>query len=370
MTASTDTVTPADLRRALLSHLAGDAPAAEAGYRRVLSDAALANVARPHLAHLLDDAYRFEEALAVRREVVRAHPQDDAARLELAIALLRLGRYAEGWPLYEARFGNREIAADRPQLPYPEWDGRPIHTLTVWDEQGVGDAILFARFVPALRARGIEPTLVCRPSLAKLFESLGVEVIAATGRIRTPAADAWAMIGSLPGRLQIDEAALPGPIPYLTAPQDQRDAWRPRIGPGARIGVVGRGNPAAAHDAVRSLPPEGVAFLYTLPGAVPLTPGHSPLPLQDFADTAAVIECLDLVITVDTAVAHLAGALGRPCWVMLPYVSTDWRWLHGRTDSPWYPSMRLYRQPTKGDWASVLRAVAGDLPAVFSQKRA
>jgi hypothetical protein len=255
-------------------------------------------------------------------------------------------------------------------LPYAEWDGRPVRTLTVWDEQGIGDAILFSRFVPALRRRGLEPTLICRPSLATLFEGLGVDVIAATGRIRTPSADAWTMLGSLPGRLEVDDASLPDPAPYLSAPADRRAIWRPRIGPGARIGVVGRGNPAAAHDAVRSLPPEGVAFLYTLPGAVPLTPGHSPLPLRDFADTAAVIECLDLVIAVDTAVAHLAGALGKPCWVLLPYVSTDWRWLHGRTDSPWYPSVKLYRQPTQGDWASVLRAVANDLPAVLSAAKA
>jgi len=370
MTAPTDPVTPADFRRALLSHLAGDLPAAEAGYRRALTDPALASVARPHLAHLLDDSHRFEEALEIRRDVVRAQPQDEAPKLELAIALLRLGRYTQGWSLYEARFANPDIAADRPKLPYPEWDGGPVRTLTVWDEQGVGDSLLFSRFVPALRQRGIEPTLVCRPSLAALFEGLGVEVIAASGRIRTPATDAWAMLGSLPGHLQIDETALAGPVPYLSAPDDRRALWSPRIGPGARIGVVGRGNPAAAHDAVRSLPPEGVAFLYSLPGAVPLTPGHSPLPLHDFADTAAVIERLDLVITVDTAVAHLAGALGKPCWVLLPYVSTDWRWLHDRTDSPWYPSVKLYRQPAQGDWASVLRAVAGDLPGVLARPKA
>jgi len=370
MTAPTDPVTPADLRRALLAHLAGDVSAAEAGYRRALADPALANVARPHLAHLLDDGHRFEDALELRRELVRLQPQDDAARLELAIALLRLERYAEGWAAYEARFSLPAIAADRPKLPQPEWDGRPVRTLTVWDEQGVGDAILFARFLPALRLRGIEPTLICRPSLAALFETLGVAVISATGRIHAPVADAWAMIGSLPRLLQVDEAALPGPVPYLAAPQDRRAAWRPRIGPGARIGVVGRGNPAAPHDAVRSLPPEGVAFLYTLPGATPLTPGHSPLPLQDFADTAAVIECLDLVIAVDTAVAHLAGALGKPCWVLLPYVSTDWRWLYGRTDSPWYPSVTLYRQPAQGDWAGALRAIATDLPAFLSRGKA
>ena len=370
MTAPTDPVTPADLRRALLAHLAGDTPAAEAGYRRALTNPALAPVARPHLAHLLDDNHRFEDALEFRREAVSAQPQDDAAKLELAIALLRLGHYAEGWPLYEARFGNPVTAADRPKLPQPEWDGAPIRTLTVWDEQGVGDAILFSRFVPALRGRGVEPTLICRPSLAALFEGLGVEVIPAKGRIRTPAADAWAMIGSLPGRLGVDEASLPGPAPYLAAPSDRRALWGPRIGPGARVGVVGRGNPAAGNDAARSLPPEGVAFLYTLPGAVSLTPGHSPLPLRDFADTAAVVERLDLVITVDTAVAHLAGALGKPCWLLLSYVGADWRWGLDRTDSPWYPSMKLYRQPAPGDWASVLRAVATDLPAFLGREKA
>lgn len=370
MTAPTDLVTPADLRRALLAHLAGDVAAAEAGYRRTLTVPGLAPAARPHLGHLLDDAHRFEDALEIRREALRVDPQNGAVRLELAIALLRLGRYTEGWPLYEAQFSNPATAADRPNLALPEWEGETINSLTVWDEQGIGDAILFSRFVPRLRERGIEPTLICRPALAALFAGLGVPVIAAEGRVQAPITDAWAMIGSLPGRLQVDEVTLPGAMPYLSVSEDRRAIWRPRIGPGARIGVVGRGNPTAPHDAVRSLPPEGVAFLYTLPGAVPLTPGHSPLPLRDFADTAAVIERLDLVITVDTAVAHLAGALGKPCWVLLPYVSTDWRWLHDRTDSPWYPSLRLYRQPTQGDWASVLRAVADDLPAALSKPKA
>jgi hypothetical protein len=178
------------------------------------------------------------------------------------------------------------------------------------------------------------------------------------------------MMLSLPHRLGVTLEDLPGGAAYLAAPHDRLMSWRPRIGPGARIGVATRGNPRHPNDAHRSLTPEAAAFVLSLPGAVNLARDEGPLPLRDFADTAAVIEALDLVITVDTAVAHLAGAMGKPCWTLLPYIGVDWRWMHDeRTDSPWYPSMRLFRQPAAGDWASVLRMVAQELPAFFHPTR-
>jgi hypothetical protein len=160
---------------------------------------------------------------------------------------------------------------------------------------------------------------------------------------------------------------LPGARGYLRPPEARREDWGRRLGSAVRLGIVTSGNPKHPNDAQRSLPGEAAAFLLTLPGAVPLSPGAGSLAFEDFADTAAAIERMNLVITVDTAVAHLAGALDRPCWVLLPHLGVDWRWLHDRTDSPWYPSITLYRQPAAGDWASVLRAVSRDLPRFFGQ---
>ena len=366
MTSLTDPVTAAELRRAFLAHLDGDLAAAEAVYRRALADPGMAPAAHRHLIGLLEAQHRWEAAADECRAALVREPGRADLETNLATLLLGLGRYAEAWPLLEARATLR-TGSVRPDLPYPEWDGRPVGSLTIWDEQGFGDAIQHSRFIPALVARGIAVTLVVRPELCALLSGLGAAVIPAEGRLRVPLADAWAMMGSLPGRLGVTLESLAGGQPYLAPAPDRRAKWAGRIGPSARIGVVARGKAVHANDAQRSLPYEGADFLHSLPGAVSLEP-EGPLPLDDFADTAAVIEQLDLVIAVDTAVAHLAGAIGKPCWVLLPYLGPDWRWLYdGRTDSPWYPSLRIYRQPAPRDWASVLRAVAKDLPAFFGQ---
>jgi hypothetical protein len=354
----TDTPSPADLRRAFLSDLAGDDDAAEATYRRALTSP-LADPAYRHLIHLLESQHRWAEAADVAREAVSRFPRPEL-KVTLATLLLGLGQYAEAWPLLEAR---AQLAAGqvRPNLPYPEWDGRPIRSLTVWDEQGSGDTIQFARFIPDLAARGITVTLFARPELADLFTGLGATVVRAEGKMQIPIADAWAMIGSLPHRLGVTLETLPAQSGYLTASDERRAKWAGKLRPGARVGVVTKGKPGHANDANRSLPYAATAFLLSMPGAESLLPGETRLPLGDFADTAAVIEQLDLVISVDTAVAHLAGAMGKPTWLLLPWLSEDWRWLHdGRTDSPWYPSMTLYRQARPGDWAGVLDAVDRD----------
>ncbi|HEY8004706.1 MAG TPA: glycosyltransferase family 9 protein [Phenylobacterium sp.] len=366
MTEPADPVTPAELRRAFLAHLDGDLLAAEAVYRRALGVPHMAASAHRHLIGLLEAQHRWEDAVDACRAALAGDRGAADLKANLANLLLGLARFAEAWPLLEAR-ALLPTGSVRPSLPYPEWDGSDVRSLTVWDEQGFGDAIQHARFVPTLLARGIEVTLVMRPELCALFAGLGATVIPAEGQLRVPAADAWTMIGSLAGRLGVTLETLAGAQAYLAAPTDRRAKWAGRIGPAARIGVVARGKAIHPNDAQRSLPYEGADFLQSLPAAVSLEP-DGPLPLADFADTAAVIEQLDLVIAVDTAVAHLAGALGKPCWVLLPYLGLDWRWLYdGRTDSPWYPSLRIYRQPAPRDWASVLRAIARDLPAFFGQ---
>lgn len=360
-------VTPADLRRGFLARLEGDFAAAEGHYRRALTDPTLAAQASAYLVHLLEAQHRWEEALTESRAALAREPGNPGLAVHLATSLLGLGRYEEAWPLFEARA--RLSAGDvRPKLPCPEWTGQPVASLSVWDEQGFGDTIQMARYIPELVARGMAVTFVVRPQLAALFSGLGASVVAAEGQIRVPMTDAWAMIGSLPGLLGVTLENLRRAPPYLRADPQLGAKWAAALG-GARIGVVARGKAGHPNDVNRSLPSEGAAFLQSLPGAVNLLPGESPLLIADFANTAAVLDRLALVITVDTAVAHLAGALGKPCWLLLPYEGADWRWTReDRTDSPWYPSLRLYRQPAAGDWAAVLRAVAQDLPAFFSPK--
>jgi hypothetical protein len=366
MTSLTDPVTLEEIRRAFLAHLDGDLADAEAVYRRALAVPHMAPAAHRHLIKLLEAQHRWEAARDECRLALAREPSDAPLKINLATLLLGLGRYAEAWPLLEAR---AELSAGsvRPSLPYPEWNGGPVRSLVVWDEQGFGDAIQLARFVPALVARGIAVTLVMRPELCALLSDLGAAVIPAQGQLRIPLADAWAMIGSLPGHLGVTAEGLADTRPYLAPPLDRRAKWAGKIAPSARIGIVARGKAIHVNDAQRSLSYEGADFLQSLPGALSLELG-GPLPLTDFADTAAVVEQLDLVIAVDTAVAHLAGAMGKPCWVLLPYLGLDWRWFFdGRTSSPWYPSLRIYRQPAPRDWASVLRAVEADLPAFFGR---
>jgi len=190
-------------------------------------------------------------------------------------------------------------------------------------------------------------TLACSPPLVRLFRCLKVPLLAISPALRPPRADFHSLMMSLPGRLGATLETLP-PAPYLSAPSGPRTSG---------VGFVWRGNPEHPNDAARSMPSPDVLD--------PLR-AHAELidlqaPKGDFLDTARRIQGLDLVITVDTAMAHLAGALGVPCWVMLPAHWTDWRWLRGRDDSPWYGSVRLYRQPEPGDWASVVARMAEDL---------
>jgi hypothetical protein len=342
----------ASLHRAAWLAFDGEPAAAEQVLRGVTAEPA-ASYARRQLIQLLRGAGRWADAAAVAEDHARAHPDDPEIAYYLAISLLGLGRYEAGWRLYEAR---RAVRQPRPAEPAcPPWRGEAVGSLIVLDEQGFGDAIQFARFVPPLVQRGIEVTLVCRRELAALFESLGARVWTAGP---PPEADAHVLLGSLPLWLGARLDTLPTQ-PYLRAPEDRRREWAARLPPAARIGVAPRGRSTHPKDASRSLPPVAAEVLTTLPGSVILGPEGALRP-RDFADTAAVIERLDLVVTVDTAVAHVAGALGKACWVLLEY-DPDWRWLHDRVDSPWYPSLRLYRQPEPGDWRSVLRQVRQDL---------
>lgn len=311
------------------------------------------NAAIQHrLGNLLQATGRWDEVEGFYLAALRLDPGLLRARIDLAHLYLGQGDFARGWPLFEARRGLGDDHFRPPPLPN-EWRGEPLEgrRLLVWPEQGFGDQIQFARWVPELARRGADVTLVTRAELARLFESLGVHVVAEAERLEIAEPDYWTPIASLPLRLGVQADAMPGGA-YLAPPDAARERWAGVVARGS-AGVMWQGR--ATPNPHRSLPSRDTLAPLVQAGATLVD--LDPTPGSDFGDTAAIIEQLELVVTVDTAVAHLAGALGKPCWVLLPWLNSDWRWMQGRSDSPWYGSARLFRQPSHGDWDSVMAEV-------------
>jgi hypothetical protein len=270
------------------------------------------------------------------RAALSGRPQEHYFAVGFAMWLLRQGRYAEAWPLHESRRFTKK--AHLPAIPehWPEWRGEPLagRRLAIVGEQGHGDQIMWARLAPLVRAAGGQPMLCGHPSLNRL--------LGATSTLERSSFDVWCYQQSLPGLLGVTLENLPPPAAMPVT-------WRG----GRGIGVVAAGAPGHSEDARRSLPPQAEQDLLRL--GRDLRPEATGA--RDFYDTAEIIAGLELVITVDTSVAHLAGSMGAPTWILLPEPQPDWRWMTDRTDSPWYPSARLFRQTAPGDWAGVLRNV-------------
>ena len=322
---------------------------------------------RADIQRLLGSAFaeggRTDQAEAAYRAGLAAQPGDEATMLALGGLYLSLGRYAQGWPLLDARVALHPGVVPQISLSFPEWQGEPLagKSMLIWVEQGFGDQIQMARFTRDLKARGASRiTLGCRPPLAHLFSTLeSVDVVipvAAHAKIAVETHDYWTRCFSLPGRLGVTLETLPTQ-PYLAAPADRRARWAD-YAKGARAGLVWRVSPTGFNARHKLLPDELAQRLLDR-GVISLQPEDTGA--EDFADTASIIETLDLVISVDTATAHLAGAMGKPCWTLLPYVHCDWRWLRDRTDSPWYPTMKLYRRTDPDDWTEAVDRVLVDL---------
>lgn len=297
-----------------------------------------ANAAAIAAKELVDDQ-RAEEAEAIAKAGLRMGPGRTDLRTTLATSLLMQGRYREGFREFEGRIPR--IRSPLQTLSYPEWDGQLAgKSILVCGEQGLGDEIQFARFIRPLRELGAARiTLVCQPPLVRAFQNVGADlVVGREGSVSLPKHDCWTMAGSIPHRLGLDLADITG-TPYLAAEPRSRGG----------IGLVERGSPLHGNDPHRSIP-DGL-LREAIPHGVPLEPEG------DVYDSLCRIAGLDLLITVDTSWAHMAGALGVPCWVLLPYRGLDWRWLRGGADTPWYTSMRLFRQSEPGDWGAVVRAV-------------
>jgi Flp pilus assembly protein TadD len=363
-------------------------PEAEAAYRRALDFRPDHADALNNLGNMLKQVKHFAEAEAVFRQALAFRPGHVEAGYNLGALLLGTGRLSEGWPHHEARYHDEMPGrVVRPSLAWPQWQGESLQnkSILVHCEQGFGDQIQFVRYLAGLKARGASRvTLICSAPLQPLFENIaGADVVLTTDELaKAPSHDYWTLLLSLPLRFATTLDSIPARIPYLSAAPDRLSAWEPRLPAGAlRVGLVWAGNAAQNNDANRSLPGlAALAPLWDMPGiqfvslqkgqaeeeaaapqsGQPLT--HLGSDIRDFADSAAIVAQLDLVICVDTAIAHLAGALGKPCWILLPAVNPSWRWLEERTDSPWYPgTMRLFRQRDLDDWAPTILEVAQSL---------
>ena len=364
-----------------------------------------------NLAAVLWETGHIDEATAIQRDAVALSPDDPEAHCVLGALLLLNGEFREGFSHWGWRWRQATLPWPRRRFSQPQWDGGDLAGRTIYlhAEQSIGDAIQFLRFIPLVRQRGGRVIAEVQPSLRRLCQSSWqVEQWLSPGE-PIPSFDVYAPLLSLPGILGMTPSSIPADVPYLRVPHDCSQVWQAKMprrpDSPLRVGLAWAGSPSELHDRLRSvplshvgsalrtilLPPEGPIIsnkvvrsadptieFFSLQKGRPAAQARDPdvgitltdftAELADFADTAALISQLDLVITVDTAVAHLAGALGKPVWTLLPFVP-HWRWMRQGDTTPWYPTMRLFRQTERGNWSDVIQRVAEELRQ-FVEKRA
>jgi tetratricopeptide (TPR) repeat protein len=369
-------------RTNLLRRLARYEEALECGERALRCGA---NVAEAHSARgaVLACVGRYDEALADYRCAIELKPTLAEGLWNKAIAHLSRGEFSEGWRLYEARWKVKSLKLTQHYASRPVWRGDESvqgKVVLLHAEQGYGDTIQFCRYATQVAARGARVILGVPSALKGLMTSLeGVQDVVAQGVV--PTFDHHCPLLSLPLAFGTELDSIPAPKAYLRAHSSARARWTARLGAhtAPRVGFAWSGSATHTNDLNRSITLEallpltrcGLEFV-SLQKEIRATDAamlaRAPMirrlgeELTDFADAAALISELDLVISVDTSIAHLAGALGKPVWILLPFVS-DWRWLQGREDSPWYPSARLIRQAVARNWTEVIERVASELPA-------
>jgi tetratricopeptide (TPR) repeat protein len=335
-------------------------------------------------AKLRKDLGRFDAAQADLERAIELEPELAAAHWNLGLLALLRGRLAQGWQGHEWRWKVDQLmlGRERRRFEQPLWLGEQDpagKTILLWPEQGLGDTIQMSRYASLLAARGADVIMEVQPPLAHLMAGLAPRVLAQGQAL--PAFDFHCPMMSLPLAFGTELATIPAGAPYLHADPARTAQWHALLGParGPRVGLAWSGNPVHKNDHNRSIAFDKFADMLT-PACdfVSLQKEHreadAPLlaasavrdlsaQLADFTDTAALCAAMDVVVAVDTSIAHLAGALGKQVWILLPY-SPDWRWLLERSDSPWYPGARLYRQQLGEDWGAVLARVRADLEAL------
>jgi hypothetical protein len=334
------------------------------------------------LVPLLRRQGRIAETRRIQEMLVETEPGHLATRFELAETLLLQGEFTRGWREYRYRYSLPHTTRIERKVQRPRWDGQPIRgkTLLIHDEQGFGDTFQFLRMIPWARERsGARVVLQINAEQLPFAERAGgFDEILPRGALPPPF-DLHCEMMSLPMAMNLQLADLPGKMPYLTPDPARVEHWRKRLAPlpGPRVALFWSGRPTHFNDAARSMSLADLAPL-AIPGITFLSmqkgdkaaqahqppPGMTLVPIadetKDFEDTAAILSLADLLISVDSSPVHLAGAMGRPVWVMLSF-EHDWRWLQNRSDSPWYPNTRLFRQEAPHDWRGVMATIAGEL---------
>jgi hypothetical protein len=374
-------VTVEELRQQAILRLNANQPeAAEALLRPYLKNGVGPLPLWRQMAQALRRQGRIAEVRPIQEMLVDNMPGDLALRFDLAETLLLLGEFDRGWREYRYRYSLAHTTRIERKVQRPRWEGEkmPGRTLLIHDEQGYGDTFQFIRLAGQAARRSAARVVleVNHETLEIAKRSLAEFEIIPRGTLPPPF-DAHCEMMSLPMALRLQLSDLPGPMPYLRADPARVARWRQRLAPLPRplIALAWAGRPAHPNDANRSMSLEMLAPLANTggkfiaiqkgPAAAQAAPAGMKITslsdeISDFDDTAAIFCVADLLICVDSSPVHLAGALGRPAWVMLPFVP-DWRWLLGRADTPWYPGHRLFRQGQAGDWAGVIRQVADAL---------